>query len=343
MNTGFILLALLASASAASICDTYAVALNLTQVDLVTYVVAQTVNRVAVVPNTPTQQYFNGSFPAGSYNFLANATAVGVLEASLVAFFGAALGCSDPTYPAYTGANMTYVHRNMAINEVDFDYFNNELLAVMAGAGVSSTDLTSVKAVLDSTRSQIVTRASTICVTYASILNMTQADLVTYIVVQTFGLITASGSNNRPFFDGSMPSYTDAGIDYINNSTALGFLAGRLVQFFGQQGVLGCNDPNFPAYQGPNITYVHRNMGITDAEFEFFNAQVIAVAAGAGVTASDQTAISNVLESTRNSIVTFRATSSPLTTMAAQNSNAMFTAVNFFVLAAAALIAALMF
>jgi len=347
MKSCLLLLAILASASAVSLCDYYAAALNITQLQLVTTVVQNTVVRVAVTPNDFTQQYFNGSFPPGSFDYLANTTAVSALEGRLVAFFGqqGVLSCSDPTFPAYVGPNMTYVHRNMAIEETHFDYFNDQLIAVVAQAGVTPADQASIRSILDSTRSQIVTRQQTICVKYASILNMTQYDLVSYIVGATFAAVTAVGTPTKKYFDGTLPVASDAGFNYIGNATATGALAASLVAFFGQQGVLSCDDPTFPAYTHPNMSYVHRNMGIMDSEFDFFNAQILNIAIAAGVSPADVTAIGGVLNSTRSAIVTFKVTTSPFMTSAvgALSSDAVFASVNMILLAIVAIIAAVMF
>jgi len=82
-----------------------------------------------------------------------------VLVAHLIQFFGAALGCSDGTIGTYAGANMTAAHNFMIINNANFNYFNQAVLGVMRGAGVTAADLTSVLAVLETTRVSICNQA----------------------------------------------------------------------------------------------------------------------------------------------------------------------------------------
>jgi len=71
-----------------SLCTKYSQILNLTNKQLVTAVVNGVVPKL-VAANTPTKKFFDGTFPAGSTNFLApsNAPALTALVDSLVQFF----------------------------------------------------------------------------------------------------------------------------------------------------------------------------------------------------------------------------------------------------------------
>src|SRR5262245_31559002 len=78
----------------------------------------------ALAANATTAPFFNGIFiivlfmhvyligarPTNSTDYTIAANAQG-LQALLVQFFGAALGCSDGTVGPYVGNNLTYVHQ----------------------------------------------------------------------------------------------------------------------------------------------------------------------------------------------------------------------------------------
>jgi len=78
------------------------------------------------------------------------------LTNGLVAFFGAALGCSDNTIPSYTGPDMRTIHHDLGIKQYVFDTFNNILLGVLQKAGVSAADLKAVLGVLNAQSNDIV-------------------------------------------------------------------------------------------------------------------------------------------------------------------------------------------
>jgi len=138
-----------------SICDRYSDLLMISNVALVTTVVNSTFFKL-VAAGAPTRAFFNGTTPPGSTNFLANTAALGTLASHLVAFFGAALGCSDQGFPAYTGeTNMTIVHRNMPIGKTEFEFFNAKLVEVLREAGVTQADQTAVAGVLETFRTSI--------------------------------------------------------------------------------------------------------------------------------------------------------------------------------------------
>jgi hypothetical protein len=59
-----------------------------------------------------------GARPAGSTNYAAGGVKLTTLINLLVEFFGGALGCSDTTVAAYTGANMSTVHRVCSLSSV---------------------------------------------------------------------------------------------------------------------------------------------------------------------------------------------------------------------------------
>jgi len=294
----FFVFAFFALFQSASICDKYSKALNLTNLKLVTTVVSGTVGKVTA-SGTNTLKYFDGTKPAGSTNFLdaKNAASLKALSDSLVSFFGGALGCTDGTITAYTGPTLAKVHSKMGISGAEFDFFNSQVIVVLAGAGVSGADQTAVLSVLESTRTDIVSQ--TICDRYSRALKLTNKQLVTTVVTGTFGKITAATSIILKYFNGVKPA---GSTDYINrNKNALPGLVNGLVTFFG--GALGCGDGTIPKYAGATLKQVHSRMGINVDEFNFFNQQLLAVLRGAGVVLADVRAVDGVLNGTKGDIV----------------------------------------
>jgi len=294
----FLLFAFFALFQSASICDKYSKALNLTNLKLVTTVVSGAVGKVTAA-GTNTLKYFDGTKPAGSTNFLDpnNAASLKALSDALVSFFGGALGCTDGTISAYTGPTLAKVHGKMGISGGEFDFFNSQVIAVMAGAGVTPGDTSAVLKVLESTRTAIVSQ--TICDRYSRILKVSNKDLVTKVVVGTFGKITAANSIILKYFNGVKPP---GSTDFLNkNKDALPGLVNGLVTFFG--GALGCGDGTIPKYAGPTLKKVHGRMGINNAEFLFFNAKLISVLKDAGVAFPDLRAVDGVLNGTKADIV----------------------------------------
>jgi len=89
-------------------------------------------------------------------NFITNTQQQGVLAGHLVQFFGAALGCNDPTFPAYTGrSDMRVVHAILPIGTNEFDVFNGAVISTLAEAGVALKDQLAVMSVLNSTKPAI--------------------------------------------------------------------------------------------------------------------------------------------------------------------------------------------
>jgi truncated hemoglobin YjbI len=136
-----------------SICDRYSRLLGVTNVQLVSLVVSKTFE--AALGSPTLVGFFDGTVPAGSTDFTTNQAAATALSNSLVAFFGAALSCTDPGFPTYTGGTMKAVHANMPIGLKEFNTFNSALLGVLASAGVAQNDLDAVNAVLQSTKADI--------------------------------------------------------------------------------------------------------------------------------------------------------------------------------------------
>jgi len=193
---------------------------------------------------------------------------------------------------------MSKVHQKMGLRTDEFNFFNDQVIAVLAGAGVTLADQGTVRGVLNSLKMDIVSQ--TICDRYSEVLKVTNKMLMTNVVTGTFGKITAPSSPILKFFNGVQPP---GSTDYLNkNKDALAGLVHGLVTFFG--GALGCQDGTVSKYGGPSMRDVHKLMGIHNAEFNFFNIQLLEVLRSAGVSRPDRMAVDKVLNTTRTDIVT---------------------------------------
>jgi hypothetical protein len=252
-----------------------------------------------VAAGTPTKQYFDGTRPKNSLNYLdpKNANALAALKSSLVSFFGAALGCSDGSIGAYSGPTMDVVHQPLGISDFAFEFFNLQVIEVMRKAGVQEADLSAVLSVLVSTRNAVV--KASICDKYSFILKVNNKQLVTKVVTETFKEITMQNAPTLRFFNGQQPA---GSTNFLTNSAAAGALVDSLVAFFGM--ALGCSDGSIGPYQGGSLKAVHAGMGVTVPVFEFFNFAVVKVLKNNGVQPADFTAVLGVLNSTKSDIVT---------------------------------------
>ena len=72
-------------------------------------------------------------------NYLNDTTAQAVLAMKWVAFFGAALGCQAVGFPVYESNETQYeLHRGMRVNEMEFDYFNDQVKLTLQYWGVAA-------------------------------------------------------------------------------------------------------------------------------------------------------------------------------------------------------------
>lgn len=279
-----------------SICDYYSNALGVNNSGLMNTLITDVV--VNMTLNSTTLPYFNGARPTGSTNYAAGGVPLQTLIGQLVQFFGAALGCSDTTVTAYTGPNMTTVHRFMGVTQAVFDNFNEIVVQTAAALGVTSGDQSQILTLLQSLNSQIVFPAS-LCDKYAAILNVSGAGLVTVVVDNTVnGLV--GNATTLPYFNGQVPA---GSTDYTAGGTPLTNLKAGLVAFFAQQGVLGCTDGSNAAYTGGALNAIHSPLGVTVEAFNDFNEILTGVTAGAGVDATDNAAILALLQSLQSQIV----------------------------------------
>jgi len=139
-----------------NICNKYSVPCKANNNALISTVVNATVMGVLA---TPLVQFFNGSI-SGKTNFLTNSGAFNTLFLHLVQFFGSALGCTDGSIGAYAGVDLGTAHAGLGITVAQFNQFNNILLGVLTGAGVSAADVSTVSGVLNGTQSSIVAGSS---------------------------------------------------------------------------------------------------------------------------------------------------------------------------------------
>jgi len=189
----------------------------------------------------------------------------------------------------------------MKITTNEFDYFNNQIIAVLNASGVAPEDLTTVLNLLKSTSPLIV--GQTFCDFYSAATGKSQLQLLNDVVGGVISKLVADSSPVLKYFNGVKPP---GSINYLdpNNAPLLTRLQNHIVQFFGAPFALSCSDPSFPPYAGnPDMAAVHKHMGINDAEFDFFNEQVIAVIAGAGVSVRDQQFVLALLDTLRSAIV----------------------------------------
>jgi len=192
---------------------------------------------------------------------------------------------------------MTQVHQFMQVTDVAFDQWIVFHLAAFQSQGINQTDLNNYKVILESFHDQVVFANSSICDKYAWALGLTTLELVTSVVSGTVASVVKN-INTAKYFDGSKPLNS---IDFTSNAVAAANLERGLVSFFGS--ALGCTDGTISPYVGEPLFNVHRNMGISDIEFNSFNSQLVNVLAVAGVSAADQAAVAAVLASTRSDIV----------------------------------------
>jgi hypothetical protein len=325
MKTAFLfvaVLALLCSVKAQTLCEKYQG--GGTQEDLVTTIVTLVVGEVVADPIT--LPFFDGSAAAGLTNFTAGGAPLDNLVASLVAYFGssAILGCNEVGFPQYAGGPMQAVHAKLPISYQVFTTFNALVVEVADDLGVEDADLLAIAGVLakgdtledDGTfYTEICNEedCANFCNFYSNALVLTNFDLLTTVVVETFGAITVADSPILKYFDGSETNDQDGTGDFVKTDfTAAGGKQDGLVDglrsFFGDG--LGCTDGTIQPYSGEkDMAKVHAPMNseedgtlITQEEFDFFNDELIGVLIAAGVSGDDADGVRAVLDSFQDDI-----------------------------------------
>jgi len=150
----------------------------------------------------------------------------------------------------------------------------------------------------------------TFCNKYATAKQLTQQQLVAAVIDGVVQILVAPGSVNLKYFNGTQPA---GSLNFLlpTSAAALSNLKLHLVAFFGQMGVLGCDDPTFPRYTGQTLQQIHAPMGITQSDNDAFTAAVLATLMSAGVTSqTDLNAVSSLLTSVSPQIVSSGSSSS---------------------------------
>jgi len=140
--------------------------------------------------------------------------------------------------------------------------------------------------------------SQSICDRYSKALMVTNRVLLDKIVNGTVGALVANGAITKKYFDGTKPA---GSTNFLTNPVALAALKGSLANFF--WGPLGCTDRPARNYTGGSMKAVHSAMGISTAEFNFFETALLGVLKKAGVAQNDLNSVQAVLETTRSSIV----------------------------------------
>jgi len=277
-----------------TLCQKYSRALGLSNIQLMTTVVSAVVADEVADPHI--KLFFDGTLPPGSINFLNNSGAFNALAGGLIAFFGGALGCTDPGFPKYTGANMAAVHAGMPIDRDTFEKFNAIFIGTLAKLGVAPDDQAAIGGVLASFAGQIV-NAKVICGKYAFALGITEVQLMSAAVGAVVKKELADPTI-LPFFNGQVPS---GSTNFLTNTSAFARLSSNLVAFFG--GALGCK-VNFPIYTGPkDMKAVHARMPISNIVFSNFNNNFQNALGDLGVGMGDQLTVRGILNSFSGAIV----------------------------------------
>jgi len=289
MKMSVLLCLVLVLVAQATICEKYAAALKVSQLQLMETLVSKIVT--AEVADPLVRLFFDGTLPPGSPNFLNNTARFNRLAANLIAFFGGALGCNDPAFPKYTGdTDMKRVHASMPIDQDTFARFNSVFITTLRQVGVDAGDLGTISGLLDSFALAIV-NPSTICPKYAGALEISQIKLMQAVITAVVKKELADPTI-LPFFNGQTPP---GSTNFLTNTAAFNNLARGLVAFFG--GALGCVEAGFPQYTGnPNMKQVHQRMPITNAIFSDFNNNLIQALGDLGVASSDQLTVRRVLD-----------------------------------------------
>jgi len=134
-----------ASPVAKTMCQRYANVSKVTQEVWVTGII-MAVEKTVTNPKQDLAQYFNGTTPVGSRNFVDpnNRDLLHQLTVRLVAFFGELLGCDDSNFPAFhKSANFRRIHHRMQLSAAQFSSFNAAVATAMKTAGVSQADVNS--------------------------------------------------------------------------------------------------------------------------------------------------------------------------------------------------------
>jgi len=210
------------------------------------------------------------------------------------------LGCSDKAIPAYTDGDITAVHKNLNINFQAYYKFNNLLLGVMLGAGVTPIDGMAVAGVLDTLRANCCAAADCFSICNKLVVPGIGSTLavISSVVNASVNLAIASPLL-LPYFQGKIGTHGD----FTTDMTKFNLLFTHLVEFFGL--ALGCSDGTIGNYTGQTLKDAHFGMNVSLAAFDAFNAAIMSVIATAIPTTNpDYNTIYGVLNGTKSDVCT---------------------------------------
>jgi hypothetical protein len=175
----------------------------------------------------------------------------------------------------------------MNIKKDEFDLFNTVLAGELLnykgmGFGMSPTNAGKAYAFLNATSPDICATcgdfvAPTLCEKWATASKTFLGDqkkMITAVVTGVFGKLIADAPT-KALFDGTVPCKSR---NFVTDRINQGGLVTTLVAFFGQPGVLGCTQSDFPQYRGnSDMEAVHREMPITKAMFDLFISSLVSV------------------------------------------------------------------
>lgn len=225
-----------------------------------------------------------------------NATELNRLKRNLVEFLSAATGSEDAVY---NGLSMRNAHRESTnprmvgiISDADFNKFVEFVGLAAADEEISQTDITEVAALLETTRSDIVTSLFD---------ELGGASAISAVVDKTIERIIADTGEGgmAPFFEIVL---TEVG---KKNQSGLNNLKENLVDFFS----VVTGDPN-ATYSGKSMAEAHsestnsRMVGIiSDEDFDNFVELVKLAAKDVEVSIANRDRIAALLETTRGDVV----------------------------------------
>lgn len=263
-----------------------------TSLSIITDVVVSTFTKGV---GSPLKKFFDGTQPTGSTDFTVAGPNQSRLVTGLVKFFATNLGCTDNSVVLYNAGDalpdMKTIHQNMNIDKASFDLFNAVLIGELKNYkgmnfGMSATNAGKAYQFLNATSPDICAGCAdyngpSLCEKWATASTVFKGDqkkMITAVVTGVFGKLVADPMT-KALFDGTVPCKSR---DFIGDKINQGGLVTTLVAFFGQPGVLGCTQSDFPQFRGnSDMDAVHREMPINKAMFDLFINSLVTVVKGA--------------------------------------------------------------
>lgn len=267
--------------------------------ETLTAVVIDVFTKGAAAEGAPLKQYFDGTKPAGSRNFVGDSALAGELVFGLVKFFGTALGCTDNSISVYKPdepqPDMKEIHVGMGINQTEFELFNTVLLGALSdvdgtGKGLPEELKGPIGVFLAATAPDVCSEcgefeAPSLCEKWHNAAFKADSnafpDQQTMVAAVVTGVFTklVAGPPGKEYFDGTVPCNSR---DFVNGAILQKGLVRSLTAYFGQQSLLGCSQSSFPTYRGVrDMELLHKNMPINKALYTAFITAFAEVVKGA--------------------------------------------------------------